>query len=90
MNPGDYIQGAGHAEEAIINSLAPDEEIGHGEASRNFCLKICYKKLNVRGMQFWWEGYFVGVKPLRVDDGEESGFTLYLDRDEPIEIEVTP
>ena len=61
VNPGEFIQGAGHAEETIINSLGPDEEIGYGGASRNFCLDTCYRQLNVRGMRFGGEGYFGGL-----------------------------
>lgn len=40
-----FVQGEGHAETTIVNSLAPDEEIAFGAASRNVCWS-CHSALS--------------------------------------------
>ncbi|MDR7273632.1 RHS repeat-associated protein [Catenuloplanes atrovinosus] len=65
-----FVQGRGHAEEAILNNLGPDEVVGFGGTSRNICRDICYPLLNGAGMRFGGAGYFGG----RADKTEFSLF----------------
>jgi hypothetical protein len=46
----EFIQGAGHAEESIINNLAANEHIIFGAATTNFCNEHCLPLIDVRGM----------------------------------------
>lgn len=61
LGPGEkFIQGQGHAEETILNSLKADEVVGFGGTSRNICRDTCYPLLNTRRMRFGGAGYFGG------------------------------
>ncbi|MFC5766753.1 RHS repeat-associated core domain-containing protein [Actinacidiphila bryophytorum] len=56
----EFVQGAGHAEQTILNSLGSHEVVGFGGTSRNICRDTCYALLNSRGMRFGGAGYFGG------------------------------
>jgi hypothetical protein len=60
VSPDEFVQGPGHAEEAIVNSLAEDEVIGFGGTSRNICWDICHALLDQPGMKFGGAGYMGG------------------------------
>jgi RHS repeat-associated protein len=62
LGPGEkFVQGAGHAEETILNNLGADEVVGFGGTSRNICRDTCYRMLNGNGMRFGGAGYFGGL-----------------------------
>lgn len=60
LKPGEFVQGAGHAEETILNSLGKHEVVGFGGTSRNICKDTCFPMLNGNGMRFGGAGYFGG------------------------------
>ncbi|MCX5093841.1 hypothetical protein OOK36_34160 [Streptomyces sp. NBC_00365] len=45
-----FVQAGGHAEEGIINSMAPNEVLEFGGTSRNICEETCYPLMNQRGI----------------------------------------
>ncbi len=47
----EFVQGAGHAEQTIFNSLKPGEEVLYGGASRNVCKNICSKFMRPWGLR---------------------------------------
>ncbi len=51
LRPGEeFVQAAGHAEEGILKSLAPNEHAIFGATTINFCNATCFPLMNVRGM----------------------------------------
>lgn len=75
LKPGDkFVQGAGHAEETILNNLGPDEVVGFGGTSRNICRDTCYPMLNGNAMGFSGAGHFGG----RAD---KTPFSLFWQED---------
>jgi hypothetical protein len=75
LNSGEqFVQGVGHAEETILNTLGPDEVVGFGGTSRNICRDICYPMLNGNGMRFGGAGYYGG----RAD---KTPFSLFWQED---------
>lgn len=46
----EFVQAAGHAEEGILNSLAPNEHAIFGATTINFCNATWFPLVNIRGM----------------------------------------
>ncbi|MEU5088957.1 ricin-type beta-trefoil lectin domain protein [Streptomyces sp. NPDC021356] len=68
----EFVRGAGHAEEAILNSLAAHEHPVFGAASRNFCVDTCSPMLNDHVF-----GITLGGKGFRGHQPQNSEYTIF-------------